>query len=441
MKKIVILVLSVFAILQANAVVVQKVYLKNGTVLNGYIQQQDKSDNITFRSENAIICIPGKNATITERVYKLDELNNKWIEWAEKNEAFNGTGNARTLTLNEIIFKKDVSNEVEDSIAVFETDDKDGKSQYFENEFSVHHTNVVKVKILEKGVNIRYLELTPNTYTFKWSDVDNIEADKRPKELLSGIDRVYQLKNGQEITGQYAGESENTLSLYTGKGMVKETYDIDNVTKYLFKAVNPNQSIFEQSELLDVVKTKKYGTYRGVIVERNFLEGNNYLVIMQQGGSSQMLKFSEVTQYGKEENHDYKPKMDILLKEGEVVINRIPTDSVGVTKNSSNLILDSINQKVVVPKEGETTKIFVEYNNPRHLSSDHLLLVKADKSVVKKKTVYGFSTDIYEMKKYAAQSIETSINNTTRIEYVISGQGVFILYDQNNKKAMPFIVK
>ena len=436
MKKIIVyVVLSVLYISIAKAVVVQKVYLKNGSVLNGYIQKQDKNDNITFRSESAIICVSGKNATTTDRVYKINDLDKKWIEWAEKNDAFNGVGDSRTLTLNEVIFNHSNGYDDNDSIAVIDDD-----MGVFENEFKISHPSVMKVRVLEKGLNIKYLELTPNTYNFSWEDIESVKADKRDKTALSGIDRIYQLKNGQEVRGQYAGESYNTLSLYTKSGMV-ETFDIDNVTKYFYKPLNANQDIMEQSELVDVVRTKNSGTFRGIIVERNFVEGSNYLIIQQQTGASQMLKFADILEYTKEENSEFKPKFDILLKEGEVVINRVATDSVGVVKKGSTLILDSINHKVVVPKESGTTKIVVEYYNPKHLSSDHLILVKVDKSIVKKKNVYSFSADIFDMKKFSAQGSETSVNNTTRVEYVVEGQGVFALYDQNNKKAMPFIVK
>ena len=436
MKKIIVyVVLSVLYISIAKAVVVQKVYLKNGSVLNGYIQKQDKNDNITFRSESAIICVSGKNATTTDRVYKINDLDKKWIEWAEKNDAFNGVGDSRTLTLNEVIFNHSNGYDDNDSIAVIDDD-----MGVFENEFKISHPSVMKVRVLEKGLNIKYLELTPNTYNFSWEDIESVKADKRDKTALSGIDRIYQLKNGQEVRGQYAGESYNTLSLYTKSGMV-ETFDIDNVTKYFYKPLNANQDIMEQSELVDVVRTKNSGTFRGIIVERNFVEGSNYLIIQQQTGASQMLKFADILEYTKEENSEFKPKFDILLKEGEVVINRVATDSVGVVKKGSTLILDSINHKVVVPKESGTTKIVVEYYNPKHQSSDHLILVKVDKSIVKKKNVYSFSADIFDMKKFSAQGSETSVNNTTRVEYVDEGQGVFALYDQNNKKAMPFIVK
>lgn len=435
MKKIIFyIMLSVLYVNIAKAVVVQRVYLKNGSVLNGYIQKQDKNDNITFRSESAVISVSGQNATTTERVYKISDLDKKWIEWAEKNDAFNGVGESRTLTLNEVIFSHDNSYDITDSVAVI---DEQG---VFENEFKIAHPSVMKVRVLEKGLRIKYLELTPNTYNFSWDDVESIKADKREKTALSGIDRIYQLKNGQEVRGQYAGESYNTLSLYTNSGMV-ETFDINNVTKYFYKPLNPNQDIMEQSELVDVVRTKNNGTFRGIIVERNFAEGSNYLVIQQQTGASQMLKFADVIEYSKEDNSEYKPKYDIILKKDEVVINRVAADSVGVNKKGVVAVLDSINHNVIIPNAGNKTKIAVEFFNPKHLSSDNLILVKVDKSVVKKKTVYSFSTDIFVMKKFPMQGSETSVNHTTRVEYEVEGQGVFALYDPVNKKAMPFIVK
>ena len=435
MKRILLYaVLSLFCVSASKAIVVQKVYLKNGSVLNGYIQKQDKNDNITFRSESAIICVSGKNATTTERVYNVRDLDKKWIEWAEENDAFNGIGDSRTLTLNEVIFNPSNGYDSNDSIAVLED------VGMFENEFKISHPSVMRVKVLEKGLKIKYLELTPNTYNFSWDDIESVKADKREKTSLSGIDRVYQLKNGQEFRGQYAGESYNTLSLYTNSGMI-ETFDIDNVIKYFYKPLNPNQDIIEQSELVDVVRTKNNGTFRGIIVERNFAEGSNYLLIQQQTGNSQMLKFIDIIEYSKEENTEYKPKYDILLKEGEVVINRVATDSVGVSKKDGVAVLDSINHNVVVPKSGNKTKIAVEFYNPKNLSSDNLILVKVDKSVVKKKVVYSFSTDIFVMKKFPSLGSETSVNHTTRVEYEVEGQGVFALYDPENKKAMPFIVK
>lgn len=430
MKKIFLSIILMAACFStAKAIVVQTVYLKNGSVLNGYIQQQDKNENIIFRSDNATICIDGHNASTTEHVYKLNELDDEWVKWATENDAFVGTGETRTLILNEIVFAQEIGEQAKKEKGTFETD------------FKIRHSNIAKVKVLERGIVIKYLELTPNVYSFNWSDIESIKAEPRPKTMLSGIDRVYQLKNGQEIRGQYAGESYSTLSLYTTNGMI-ETFNLDDVTKYFYKAYNPSQTIFEQSELVDVVRTKNNGTFRGIIVERNFTSGNNYLLIQQQSGTSQMLKFIDVAEYSKEENSAYTPKVDVLLKQGEVVINRIATDSVGVTKRGNVLTLDSINHQVAFSKDNSgTTKVIVEYYNPQHMTSDHLILVKLDRNIVKKKPVYSFSSDIYVMKKYPIFGTETSVNNTTKIEYRIPGQGVFALYDSSTRQAMPFIIK
>lgn len=428
MKKTFVLLALLASLTYTKAEVVQRVQLKNGTVLNGFIQKQGGNEDITFQSENAIVCVSGVGATITEQVYKESELDDTWKEWAEKNHAYNGTGSDRTLTLNEISFPKTASDTV-----------VSGTATSFENDFKDRHQSVSKVKVLERGYTIKYAEFTPNSYSFNWSDVDVIKSERRPKEALSGIDRIYQLKNGQEVKGEYAGESYNTLSLYMEDGTV-QTFNIDDVVKYFYKPINPNQTIFEQSPLTDVVYTKN-AVFRGVIVEKNFTDNNNYLVIMQPSGSTQTVKFDEIIDYIRENNSEYKPLYDILLQPGEVLINRMAADSVGVKKEGSYLILDSINGKILVPKGTTTTKIIVEYSNPNHMSSDNLMLVKVNKDADRKIPAYYFSADIFEIQKFALSSSETSVNNTTRLEYFVTGQGVYALYDQITKKAMPFIVK
>ncbi len=431
-KTILSILLTIMCVCVSKAVIVQTVQLKNGSVIKGYILQQ-KGNDITFRSEEAEICIDGKSAdNPRDTRYGINQLDPKWKKWAEEHDAFEGTGDNRTLTLSDISFRYVPSN---DSVAIASV------TETFQNEFPTRHPQISKVRLLERGVHIKYLELTPNVYNFSWDDVESITADRRPKTALSGIDRVYYLKNGREIKGQYAGETYNTLSLYTDGGVV-ETIDIDDVTKYLYKGINPNQNIFQQSELIDVVRTKDRGTYRGVITERNFTDGNMYLMIQLSGGGSQMLKFKDIEGYSKEENNLYEPKSDVLLSNGEILINRMLADSVKVKKIGDKLYLDSINTRLTIPvRTNQNTEVVVEYYNPHHKSSDNLILVKVDKDLHKKKARYFFSPDIYEMKKFIPEKTETSVNNTTRIEYQIPGRGVFAIYDLQTREAMPFIIK
>ena len=56
MKKYIILLLVSAISMAAQAIVVQKVYLKNGSVLSGYIQKQDDNGLLTVATQEAIIC-------------------------------------------------------------------------------------------------------------------------------------------------------------------------------------------------------------------------------------------------------------------------------------------------------------------------------------------------------------------------------------------------
>lgn len=434
MKRVLYIMTLIALCAVSHATVVQQVHLKNGSVLNGYIQHQDRQDNITFRTENATICISGTNAATTERVYRINELDKEWVDWAEKNNAFNGSGDTRTLTLNEVIF---TSTAVADSVAI--DPKEEAKQKTFEDLLRLR-SNITKVKVLEKGATIKYLEMTPNTYTFNWSDVESITSARREKTDLSGIDRIYQLKNGSEIKGQYAGETYNTLSLYNANGTV-ETFNIDDVVKYYYKGINNNQTIFEQSKLLDIVRTKSGNTFKGIIVERNFTDNNNYLVIQQPAGASQMIKFTDVAEYSKEENKEYNPIEDIILKHGVVLINRLATDSVAVVKQGTLLVLSDIKNRTIIKGAGLDTRVNVEYNNPEHKSSENFILVRLTKTQAKKKQiVYCFSSDIFEMNKINPLKSETSINNTTKIVYPVGAAGIYALYDLETKQAIPFEV-
>lgn len=428
---IVFTIAALACILSAKATIVQTVRLKNGSVLNGYIESQDRKDNISFRTENATICLSGANVSTTEHVYRLSELSKEWIDWAEKNSQFIGSGDTRTLTLNEVIFVAEM-----DTIATDTTTSASLNNQKsFENSIRTKE-NVSKVRIIERGSILKYVEMIPNTYRFNWSEVESITAERRPKTVLSGIDRVYRLKNGTEVKGQYAGESYNMLSIYNESGMV-ETYNINDVVKYYYKGVNPKQTIFEQSKLLDVVHTKT-GTVEGVIVERDFSSNANHLVIQQVNAPSRIIKFKEVDSYSKKENPMWNEIDDVILSEGEFMINRMKMDSVMISLQENTIMLSHVKQRTIIKKEGEITKVYLEFNNPNHSSTDNLLLVKLSKYSGKKNVQYGFSTDIMKMKKIRAVSTDTTINNTTKIGYEIKDLGLYTVYNIDTKEAYLF---
>lgn len=417
MRKILsILVLALFFTSAAEAVVVQKIFLKNGSVLSGYIQRQDNNDNLFFRSDNAIICLKSKDATISnEKNYNIRDLNKAWVDWAEKNDEFEGVGDNRTLLLADITSKA---------------------------------KSVTKVRILERGEVVKYLEMTPNTYQIPWKDVISIKGEKRSKTALSGINRIYQLKSGMEFEGQYAEENDSVITLYLNNG-VRQSFKIDDMVKCTFRPINPNQDIFAQSELLDIVKTKNGTETKGIIIERNYTsdkDSENYYLVQQQSGAIQSIKISDVLETRKEENPQYDPKFDILLKEGEVVINRQDVVLAKIKEEGDKIVFDSLNNKVVIAKDpNNNTKVTVEYRNANGSNLETYQVVRVTKATEKRRretvSYYYFSYRDLVNATIRPVSLETSVNHTTKAEYIVGGEGVFALYDAQSRKAYPFTIK
>jgi hypothetical protein len=398
----------------AEAVIVQKIYLKDGSVLSGYIQKQDGNGNLTFHSDNAEICLKSKDATISnEKNYNVKDLSKAWVDWAEKNEEFEGIGDNRTLFLADVTSKT---------------------------------KSVTRVKILERGEVVKYLEMNPNTYMIPWKEVVSIKGEPRSKTALSGINRIYQLKSGMEFEGQYAEENDSMLTLYLGN-RVRQSFKINDVVKYTFRPINPNQDIFAQSQLLDVVKTKNGAEAKGIIIEQNYTSNKdteNYFLVQQQSGAIQSIKLSEIAETRKEENPKYDPKFDILLKEGDVVINRQEVVQVGVKEQEDNIVLDSIVKKVLIAKDANNnTKVIVEYRTATAANVETYQLVRVSKHTDKKgkETLYYFSYRDLVNATVRPVSLETSVNHTTKAEYIVGGQGFFALYDAKSKKAIPFVIK
>lgn len=412
MKKYIFILIATAISMAAQAIIVQKVYLKDGSVLSGYIQKQDDNGLLTIATEQATICLKSSQANISnEQNYPESSLNKKWIDWAEKNDAFQGEKGHRSLQLADV-------------------HEKNGETAY-------------KVYILESGIVTKYLELASNTYQVKWKDVVSIRGDKRAKTTLSGIDRIYQLKDGSQYEGQYAEETDSTLSLYINHKGIR-SFKLNDVVKYTFKPVCNSQDIFEQSPLIDIVKSKNGSEIRGIIIEQNYSSNKNsenYVLVKQESGAIQSVKVSDIAETRKEENPKYEPTIDILLKPGQVMVNRKEASFIKATEDKDDIVLDSIRHDIIIKKDANNaTKINVEYRIEDGNNIDAFQLVKMQPAN-KKKEAFMFSYKDLVNSVYRAIKTETSVNHTTKSEYVVGGTGTFALYDAKHKRAITFIIK
>ena len=414
MKRLFIAILTITVAITANAATTLHLHLKNGSVLSGYIQKQDSKGMLTFHSDSAVICLNSSNASITnERKCNLTDLDKAWIRWADQHEEFVQTnGGTRQLPMADVTANGRTANQV---------------------------------LILERGVLVRYKEMTPQTHTIPYSNVVRIEGELRRPLALSGINRIYQLKSGLQYEGQYTEENDSTLTLLLPDGVRQSSY-INDVVKYTFRPINANQTIFEQSELLDVLKTKQGNELKGIVIEQNYMgksDTENYFLIQQQSGAIQSVKVSDIAEACKEENPLYAPKFDIALKEGEILVNRQAATVVNANKKQNGyIIIDSIANNIVVNHSATgKTLVTVEYREGASQQIGTFAVVKVRKQEDKKGTItHYFSIDDITTFQ-PSKAPETSVNKTVRLEYEVEGTGIYALYDKEKGKAIPFDIK
>lgn len=441
MKKFLfILIMSTAFFGTIKAIVVQHVTLKNGSVLHGYVQQASNGQ-LTFHTDNALVMAGNIKISTIEQKMSVSRLDSAWIRWAEQHDAFEGTGDGRTLVLNTISFYKE--NVPEKSDAKNSADPKKEASHDFIY-YLKQKQSLANVKVLEDGVNLKYLELTPNVYTFTWNDVAEIRIDRRPKTALSGINCIYKLRSGETYEGQQAGETLTTLGLYLSDGRMR-SFNINDVIKYTFHGINPDLDIFQQSELLDVIRTTFGSPVRGIIIEQNYSSKKNtenYILVQEESGAIQSIKVSDIVEIMKEENPRFRMLTDVILKEGEFLVNRKSMKFVNVKEGNDVMSLDSLQKDNVITKSADgNTHITLEYRTSSATNVEIFQLVKVTKTSVKKKDVYSFSYKDLVNAVVRPQDVTTSINKTTKAEYVVNGQGVYALYDTRKHQAIPIIIR
>lgn len=404
MKRLVMFLSALAIIVVANAIVVQKAILKNGSILYGYMQQQDGTGKLMFHTDSAEICIDSKYAKIIEK-------------------------NANSSHLCDIVFQID-------SIVT------DPNTMSFEDYLRSSQRKAQNVYLLEKGVRVKYLEKNSNTYVVTWKDIICVQSPIRLCTELSGINRICKMKDGKIYEGQYVEETEDLQKLYMADGLV-QSFKIDDVVKYTYHAINANQDVFSQSELLDIIKTNTMGEMKGIIIEQSYegkTDAENYFKIQTESKGVSIIKISDIVELRKEENPKYDPKYDIILKVGEVMINRQIASYVSVVEKGDYLQLDSLgNMKVAMGNDGQA-KLIVEYRITDGAKNEAFQLVKVSKRNVKKSDIYGFTYKDLVNTTILPSGIETSVNHTTKAEYTVNDLGLYALYDNRGKKAIPIMI-
>lgn len=411
-KLIYLVALLVGAVTSANAQSVQTLVLSNGSELDGYISAQRPGVDLTFSSNRALMYLnPAEVKSIVDHEVGIADLSDEWKAWAEAEDAYIGIGDNRVFVLSDIIMK-------------------DGSP-------------ISGVRVLERGGRVKYLEYKSNKHLLKWDQISLIKSVKRTRSQLTGIDRVYKLANGSEFAGQYAEEVPGkTVCLYNNNGFV-EVIPMDKVVKEMRVKVNPHQSLFEQSEYLDIVEMKDGSKHTGIVIERNFTEDavSSYLLIQIDNGSIISLKLNQVVEYRKAQNMEFKPLYDVLLREGEFMVNRTEVKAQTATIKDDVIVIDENQCGVDVAYMAPFVEISVESCFAKVEDYHNIKLFKV--------RMYGNGMDIVrgiKQEKLASYSLHplsviTSCNNTTKMTYNVYEPGLYAIYNVATSQTYLFNVK
>lgn len=287
---------------------IEQIYMKSGSVIEGYIAEQKPGKHITCQTIKATIVVNSDSLQnrITERI-PFEALSTKWQEWAEQNKKFVEKDGQKLLELTTLEFR-----------------------------------NVVypKVYLLEKGSLIKFIDLTPNKYTFKWNDMYRTVKKKRPSNLFSGLKEILVLSDDSKVEGQiieqYPGKD---LKIATDNGEVL-SFKSSDVKQIITEKINKKLDLWSQIPLLDKIQVKgEVSELIGFISSRTL---GKELEFEFENGEKRTVPQNQVVSYAKIPNDKYIPAYDKVLKEGEILLDGEPAYFVQLKTVGQYLVLGSI---------------------------------------------------------------------------------------------------
>lgn len=284
-----LMALSVIAACPATLMAqnIEQIYMKSGSVVEGYIAGQLPGKHITIQATKATIVVNSDSLKSREiEKIPLDSLSDEWREWAEANSKYIEDGEVKKLELSTLKFKN---------------------SQY---------SNVF---LLERGSIIKFLDLTPNQYKFVWGDMYRTVKSKRPDNLYSGLKEVLVLNDNTTVAGQIIEQFPGKdLKIETEEGEVL-SFKFSQVKQIKTEKLTEKLDLWSQIQLLDKITVKGEETELiGFISSRKL---GKEVVFEFEDGSKRTIQQNQIASYAKIPNEKYTEVYDKVLEEGEILLN------------------------------------------------------------------------------------------------------------------------
>lgn len=317
----------VFAMpLEAIAQNTEKVFLKNGSVLDGYLAEQKPGNNFTVHSLEAVILANEDSLNqVTQQVCNVSDLSSTWQSWIEQHHI----GDGKSITLSTLKFA---------------------------------HSTISNVFVQERGITIKFVDLNERKYVFPWDLLGMTSKKLRDKTQRSGIVDELVMTDGRHYEGQVTDQIPGKgIKIILSDGMV-QSFNYSDIAQIVSKPLSNKLTLWQQSQLLDEVVLNSGETVRGLITSRNI--GKDYSFQLRSG-QIRTIKAKDIAIFRKLKNEEYKSSPERELAEGEVVINGDPKNAYffNLETTDSYVLLDekSASMKVAC---GDTVVVEANVGNP-----------------------------------------------------------------------------
>lgn len=380
---------------------VEQIFMKSGSVVEGYISEQNPGKFITINTQKAVI-VANSDSVISQKTETVpfESLSEEWKSWAQANKKIIESNGQKQLELSQLVFKNSEYN---------------------------------NVYLLEKGAMLKFLDLTPNSYTFKWGDMHRTVKNQRPNNAVSGLKEILVLNDNTQVKGQIIEQlpGEN-LKIISDAGEVL-TFKFDQVVQIRTQQINEKLGLWKQIHLLDKIQIKGHDTpLVGFISSRTL--GKEFVMEFEDG-TQRTIPQNQVKSYAKMPNPKYVALTDKELKEGEILLNGKVAYFVPLEVQGQNLLLgETVSVQLAVGETACLEAKLTDPNTPITLVKAHLENVVRQNG--KKKEEYPWPVITYQdlVQSHVTINREITPLGNVKISFVVKETGDYVLHIQGKKE-------
>lgn len=414
MKKITAKLLIIcFLLMSMTTVAQESIVLKDGTIYSGFIAEQllkgSQSGKRTITYDAVTKRIP-RVAGMEIKQMKISEeaCSPEWLAWAEEERVMDTENGQRYLVLHTL---------------------------------SVPGKSDVECFILSRSSDSFFCHVMEQSTTeCQLQDIVRITKPVRNPALLTAVDDIIRVQTGMVyqgvITNQVFGSH---YEIWNRSDNAVYTIRNDEVAAVGMKAFNPDYTLWQQTPYLQTIQTESQIFGPGFIIENTYATSRTpgtLTFLTKEGNMQVIINVSDVKSIAKSINPDYAPVMDLILNQGETMLNRQVMLKYCPLKDVSDkyfcVHFDSVRNTTPLCKEHH---VVIESKDENLTDAVVVPATKRVETQKRQKVKLLLFTYADLFKTTISPVISKSINGTTKIEFDVPTDGAYFVFLRKSRQA------